>query len=230
VRTCSACAHPDADRLLAEGRSVRDVSRLTGVSRSALSRHRSAGHDLRLVDGDAPRAVDLHGERDHFAEALAQLRRAKTSREQLRALEAVRSALALELRDHSKSRAALKLPDREQLAQLERNVSAAWEAYEQASEAGLDVSLRALAGIREALGQLRAAKAKGPHVEEWLEVDIGPEGGPMTPVRWPASAWPESQRPADGILRLRFSRTGPPELADFEPGQPGPTNGHREPT
>jgi hypothetical protein len=86
----------------------------------------------------------------------------------LRGLEAARAALALELRDHRRSWAALKRPSEEQLAQLEGNVAEAWTAYDRVRGAGVDLALQAPAGVREAVGQERAARAMLPQSDDEL--------------------------------------------------------------
>jgi transposase-like protein len=147
---CSACARDDVDQLeaaLAAGVPVRAVARRYGLGRGVLARHRQH------MDASASRPL-VHG-RDHFDAAVQLLERANSERERLRGLEAVRAAVGLELRDHSRARAAIRTPDKDQLALLERNVEDAWTAYERVASGGLDLQLRALAGVREALASDR---------------------------------------------------------------------------
>jgi hypothetical protein len=93
-------------------------------------------------------------------EAMRLLERAGDSRSRLRALESVRASLALELKDHARSRTALKSPTDSQVAKLERNLADAWAEFEAVSGGGLETALRALQGVREAVHQLRAAEAR----------------------------------------------------------------------
>jgi hypothetical protein len=140
---CTICANPQVDAISAafdKGTAIRAMARDFHVSRSALSRH--GRHVLAARVGSAGR--------DHFEEAVRMLGRASTPRDRLRAMEAIRSALALELRDHARARTATKTPSGSQLRQLERNVEAAWREYESTAGGSLDVALRALSGVREA--------------------------------------------------------------------------------
>jgi hypothetical protein len=98
--------------------------------------------------------------RDPLEEALALLERATDARSRLRALESVRASLGLELRDHARSRSALKRPTDHQLARLRANVASAWAEYGKVEHGGFETALRALQGVREAVGQLRAATAR----------------------------------------------------------------------
>jgi hypothetical protein len=130
--------------------STRAVASQFGVSRSALVRHQ---HHLE-------RPARSEARTGQFEAASVLLERAKTERERLRAQEGIRRALELELRDFSRSRAALKAPDEEQLRRLERNLEDAWESYQRVAGGSLDVALRALSGVREAIKALRMATAK----------------------------------------------------------------------
>ena len=153
------CANPQVTAIeaaLAAGGTVRAIAGQFGVSRSSLSRHRQ---HLDPPDGGAPPTPA--GE-SQFEAAAHQLERAQTERERLRAQEGLRRALDLELRDFSRARAAIRAPDEDQLRALERNVEDAWAAYARVSGGSLDVSLRALSGVREAIAALRTATAKTP--------------------------------------------------------------------
>jgi hypothetical protein len=220
---CGACDHPERealDRALTDGTPSRAVARQFGLGRGVVSRHRShSGAGLEPVPSG----------RDHFNEAIKQLSRATTDRQKLRCLEAIRAALALELRDHRRARAAIKAPNEDQLRTLEANVSAAWEAYE--ASTGLDTSLRALQGIREALGQLRAVMAKLEQPAEWITVEIrlhdANGGGLVGTTQWPAwAAFP------GGVLQLTWP--GAPselEVASLTPDSvPHPNGGRKEGT
>jgi hypothetical protein len=142
-------------------------------------------------------------ERDPFNEAMKQLARATTDRQRLRGLEAVRASLMLQLRDFRRHRASLKNPDKRQLGRLEHNVADAWMAYEASATGGLDTSLRALAGVREALAQLQAATARLEKPVEWVTLQIrlheNNGGGVVSEVQWPAWAVP-----LGGKIQLRW--------------------------
>jgi microcompartment protein CcmL/EutN len=145
---CTVCLNgqvSEIDAALAAGQSIRATASRFGVSRASLARHRRHS-------GAVPAEVP---ERDQFAEATRLLDRAVTPRERLRGLEAVRSALKLELRDFARARSAVRSPDSEQLERLESNVSSAWAAFEDVAGGNLDTALRALAG--RAGGRRRAA-------------------------------------------------------------------------
>ncbi|MDP9300612.1 MAG: hypothetical protein M3P43_06930 [Actinomycetota bacterium] len=152
-RACSVCESPqvtavDAD--LAAGASIRAVSRQYGLSRSTVARHRAH---------TAP-SVPLPASGDPLEEAARLFERAGSERERLRALEAIRAALDLELRDFAKARVALKSPTDDQLAQLQANLVAAREAYERVADGSFDNAARALQGLRAAVAALRAATAR----------------------------------------------------------------------
>jgi hypothetical protein len=145
------CAFPQrtvVEAELAAGVSIRDVSRQTGLSRSALSRHKAHA---------APGVP--HTGSDPLDEAFGLVERASSERERLRALESVRAALELQLRDFARTRAALKAPTAEQLTQLEANVRDAEAAYERVAGGSFDTAVRALQGLRSAVSALKTATA-----------------------------------------------------------------------
>src|SRR4051812_44219672 len=98
---CTVCSFPhvgQVDVLLSTGTSLRKVSRMYGVARSTLARHR--GH---IAAASAPFAVipgqgDPPGTPEPLSEAFALAEKARTPRERLRALEQVRAASKLQLR------------------------------------------------------------------------------------------------------------------------------------
>lgn len=152
---CSICAHPSVEAIDADllgGASIRSTAARWAVPRSSLGRH--AGHTAVASTGAASAAGP-----DQLSEALALLERAKTERERLRALESVRQAMRLELKDHRRSRAALKDPSDTQLADLERNVAESWQAFEAVRDRQ-DLAERALGGVRSAIDALRTASAR----------------------------------------------------------------------
>jgi hypothetical protein len=174
VTGCSVCRSPQVgaiDSALGAGTSIRDIAGQFGVSRSALSRHK--GHA---------------GGGDQFAEALALLERTppERGREHLRALEAARAALDLELRDWKRARVAIKRPTSEQERQLRENLRRAWAAYERAKNGGTETALRALQGVREAERSLRQAMAAQRQGGTPLQVVVSDSGGanPSAPVPW----------------------------------------------
>jgi hypothetical protein len=143
--TCGNDQRATIDAMLQARVPLRQVSRVSGVSRSSLSRH--AQHveglgDRRLVELPAPTEDPRF---DHLAEAVALVGRAKTERERLKGLEAVRASTVLALR-------AMGEPDEEALELLERNLEQAEQAFLDTS-GGFEVATRALQGVREAIRQ-----------------------------------------------------------------------------
>jgi hypothetical protein len=152
---CSICRNSEVtaiDADLLRGESIRATARRWLVSRSALARH--SRHVAGTTDSAPPPSS-----RDQLQEALDLLERADTERERLRGLEAVRSALRLELREH-KPRPGMRKPTDEQLDQLQSNLEQSWLAYEGAKDASHDRADRSLAGVRSAVDSLRAAEAR----------------------------------------------------------------------
>jgi hypothetical protein len=146
-RRCSVCTNPQVtiiDSLLSTGSSVRSVAHLYGVARTTLGRH--ACHVLPSKKRFAAigGTVGPSGPGDPLSEAFRLAEHAKTSRERLRALEAIRAATKLSLR----GRVALAKEDR---TLLDNNVRTAEEVYKHATD--FETAARALAGWREALLQ-----------------------------------------------------------------------------
>jgi hypothetical protein len=156
---CSSAMVNQVDELLGGGSSIRQVSRMTPFSRSALARHKAHARPLEarfgVIDGEAGSSGTL----DPLGEAISLFRRASTTRERLRAAQGIRSATDLALR------AAKGSVDAELLERLDANVVVAAEIYR--SLDGFDSELAALAGHREAIAQrLKATQAApGDYVE-----------------------------------------------------------------
>jgi len=120
-----------------------------GVPRSSMYRH--ASH---VPPADRPVIVPPPPPEDPRVDPLAAafglLEQAKTERQQLKALEQVRAATWLRVRE-------LTEPDEETLEQLEANITAAEEMFR--GTEGFEQAIRALQGVREAVGQrLRAVR------------------------------------------------------------------------
>jgi hypothetical protein len=120
------------DALLAAGSSIRAVARMFAIPRSSLARHaqhvRPLTRKLGLIP--PPSADDPHV--DPLAEAFALIERARTERERLKALEQVRAATALRLRE-------MGTPD-------------AMTAYRDGGDS-FEHAIRGLQGLREAIRQ-----------------------------------------------------------------------------
>jgi hypothetical protein len=147
--------------------------------------------------------------------------RASSERERLRALESVRAALELQLRDFARTRAALKAPTAEQVTQLEINVRDAEAAYERVAGGSFDTALRALQGVRSAVAALKAATAR--QLEDPIAVPLTTfEGDPVGTLMLSASAtldtWgvPAKYRTGGYRVRVTMSFAGPPILEVFE--------------
>jgi hypothetical protein len=130
------------------------VSRITGFSRSTVSRHRQHARPIEARFGVIAGEGGSSGALDPLGEAISLFRRASTARERLRAAEAVRAATALAMR-------RLKgTDDPELLERLDQNVVVAAELFR--SLDGFDAQLRALAGHREAIKmRLEAVRTEG---------------------------------------------------------------------
>lgn len=210
MRTCSVCSHPqlaEIDILLSAGGSVRAVARLHQLSRTTLSRHREHTHELAhrfgVIRGDG----GPDGPVDPLAAGFELAARAKTERERLKSLEAIRGATALLLRSSQGE------PDAEAVRQLDRNVQEAAEAFRSGS-ASFEQSIRALQGLREAIRQKLDARRVPGDVETRVLVtypgaDPEAEG---TPVRMRAADYwagiPQKFRDerfhVQRVVRLRF--------------------------
>jgi hypothetical protein len=149
---CRSPAESQAEALLQAGTSYRGVARLTGLNRTSLARHHRehmtpVSRRLTVL----PQVPDVRGPDtvDPMAEALWLLDRATTQREKMRALEAVRAASWLALRQAGAE------PDAALLEQLEANISQASAMFREVS--GFESQLYGLAGVREAIRQRIAA-------------------------------------------------------------------------
>jgi hypothetical protein len=171
------CANPQVkmvDALLGTGGSLREVSRITGIPKSTLSRHKAHARltpsKLALIrTADVPTGPG--GPLDPLAEALALSKRASTDRELLKAAEAVRSATALQVR-------ALRGGDLDaaMLEKLDANIVEAAELYRRVG--GFENELRGLAGHREAI-RLRLEAVRAPRVLDVPVVVTMVDGTPM---------------------------------------------------
>jgi len=150
MAACRTCENPQVDRinaLLAAGGSVRGVARMFTIPRSSLARHAQhvEPNDRRL--GIVPQAPPEDPRVDPLEEAQALLKAAVTERERLKALEQVRAAVALRLREMDE-------PDEEVLELLDESLSLAELAYRSGSRTGsFERSIRGLQGVREAIRQ-----------------------------------------------------------------------------
>ena len=121
--SCKVCAAQDVREitdLLGSGLSVRQVARITGISRTTLARH--LGHARPVTSGNAGpgEAGGPHpGPLDPLDETVALFRLARTERERLKAAEAIRAATALQMC------AARGVVDLELLQRLDGNIAAA---------------------------------------------------------------------------------------------------------
>jgi hypothetical protein len=115
------------------------------IPRSSLARHARhvPPHDRKL--GLIPPPPPEDPRVDPLDEAFALIGRAKTERERLKALEQVRAATALRLRE-------MGTPDEEVLQLLDDNVRAAMSAYRDGGES-FEHAIRGLQGLREAIRQ-----------------------------------------------------------------------------
>jgi hypothetical protein len=149
------------------------------------------------------------------------LERAGSQRERLRALESVRAALKLELKDHARSRAAVRAPTDEQLGQLEDNLTAAWAAFEAVKDHGHDLADRALAGVRSALDALRTATARRVDDPAGLTFSDA-EGFPITKMTVSAAAFydlhriPSRYRESFYRVVVHMALRGPAEVEVFD--------------
>jgi hypothetical protein len=162
-----------------------------------------------------------HTGSDPLEEAFRLVGRAASERERLRALEAVRAALELQLRDFARTRAAIKAPTAEQLAQLETNVRDAEAAYERVAGGSFDTAVRALQGLRSAVAALKAATAR--RLEDPIAVSLTTfQGDPVATLMLSASAtmdtWGVPARYRTGGYRIRTTMTfsGSPIVEVFD--------------
>ena len=148
MASCRTCENPQVghvDALLAAGSSIRAVARMFAIPRSSLARHAQHVPPLDRKLGLIPPPPPNDTRIDPLAEALALIDRAKTERERLKALEQVRAATALRLRE-------MGTPDEESLQLLHDNVAAAMTAYRDGGDS-FEHAIRSLQGLREAIRQ-----------------------------------------------------------------------------
>jgi hypothetical protein len=186
MRTCSVCAHPqlqEIDVLLASGSSIRSVSRLHGLARSTVARHRQHTHEIPRRLGVIRGQAGQSGPVDALGAAFELAKRAKTERERLKSLEAIRAATALLIRSQAGE------PDAEALQLLNRNVNEAAEAFRSGS-ASFEQSIRALQGLREAIRQ-KLDSRRAPDAIQARLVVVRPGSDPE------AEGTPMAMRPSD---------------------------------
>jgi hypothetical protein len=186
MRTCSVCSHSaveEIDVLLSSGSSIRSVSRLHGLARSTVGRHRQHAHAIPRRLGVIRGQAGQSGPVDPLAAAFELAGRAKTERERLKSLEAIRGATALLIRSSQGE------PDAEALQLLSRNVDQAAAAF-RAGSSSFEQSIRALQGLREAIRQ-KLDSRRAPDAIETRIVVVWPGSDPE------AEGTPVAMRPAD---------------------------------
>jgi hypothetical protein len=223
MRTCSICAHPqlaEIDVLLSAGSSIRSVSRFHQVARSTLARHKQHTHAiprrLGVIRGEAGES----GPVDPLASAYELASRARTERERLKSLDAIRAATALLLRSSQGE------PDAESLRLLSRNVDEAAAAFRSGSSS-FEQSIRALQGLREAIRQKLDSRRAPDAIQTRLQVLIADgeplgEGAPVAMA--PSDYWaqvPSKFHDVDRFtverhIRLRFAVVARGEPADVD--------------
>jgi hypothetical protein len=210
---CTICSHPqvkEVNLLLSSGSSARRVARVFSLGRGAVTRH--AKH----VPPSSKRFAVLAGQGgtdvppDPFAEAILLAQDAKTPRQKLRALEAVRGATRLRLRGMDRA-------DETDLVLLDDNVRQAEQAYKASPD--FETRVRALQGLRESITQRIDATPVGV-IEADLVVansDGSPTMGSPAPIQMtPERYWrdvPQRYRdPAkfvvELVIRLAFAVVG----------------------
>jgi hypothetical protein len=165
-RRCSICENEQVSRidvLLAAGTPVRQVARIVALPRTTLARDAAhiAPTERRL--GVIRTETGPSGPADPLAEAFALAERTRTPRERLRALEQIRSATKLRLRDAGEA-------DAEDRELLDANVREAEAAYRDAPD--FETGARALSGCREAIMQRLDAAPAGGTVEVPLQIAL----------------------------------------------------------
>jgi hypothetical protein len=166
VATCRTCENPQVERvnaLIAAGTPIRQLARMTGIPRTSLARHATHVPPADRPLGLVPAPPDDPSRVDPLAAALELADRAHTERERLKALEAIRAATALMLRQLSGQ------TDEEGLALLERNIDQAEAAWRDGSSS-FDHAVRALQGLREAIRQRLAALTVSEGVDTQFRV------------------------------------------------------------
>jgi hypothetical protein len=144
---CTVCAFSqvsEVDVLLSTGTSIRSVSRLYGLSRSSVGRHRAHVVPTSTPFGVIPGGDGSPGTSDPLSEAFLLAERARTPRQRIRALEQVREATRLRLRLRG-----MEDLDADDRALLENNVRAAERAFRDAAD--FETAARALSGWRAAI-------------------------------------------------------------------------------
>jgi hypothetical protein len=180
---CSVCSSPQlaqVNALLESGTSIREVARVTSIPRSTLGRHDQ--HRAPTSAGIAliPVTVGPTERADPLGESFALAERARTPRERIRGLEAVRAATKLVLR----GRTDLAQEDRGLLA---ANVEDALAAYKAAPD--FETAARALSGWREAIAQ---------------RLDATDDDEPFE-VAYPNLTFGDGSRPMPGWLQNEFT-------------------------
>jgi hypothetical protein len=163
LASCRTCQNPQVERinaLLAARTPIRRVSQ--NVPRSSLARHAQhvPPNDRRL--GLVPPGPPEPDRIDPLTAGVELLERAMTERERLKALEQVRAATYLALREMGND------PDEALLERMETNVRQAEEAFR--GTEGFEQAVRSLQGIREALAHKLAAARVAEHIDVALSV------------------------------------------------------------
>lgn len=204
---CTTCAFPqvnEVDLLLQTGTSARKVAQMFGLARSSVTRHSKhvlpASRPFAVLEGQG----GSDGPPDPLAEAFLLAERARTPRERLRALEQVRAATKLRLRDAD--------PDADDRELLDGNIESAMAAYRAAPD--FETAARALSGWREAILQrldaIRQAEAiEVPFIVTHADGTLveAPAGG--KPVVWYMSAveyWRDVPKRFRDVDRYRVHR------------------------
>ena len=204
---CTVCAFPqvaEVDTLLASGSSIRAVSQIYGLARSTVARHRKhaqvTGSRLGVIQGGSVPTWPP----DPLRSALELAGRARTPRERLRGLEAVRAGLKMRLRE------SVGETSREDRDLLDAGIRDASIAFEEASD--YETAVRALAGLREAIEQ-RLAAAGGPRMVPMPPTSVALSGG--TPIGAPYV--PDRRRPiASEITVQEYFRDVPSAYRDYD--------------
>jgi hypothetical protein len=170
---CSVCRSPagsHVEALISSGTSIRAVARLTGLGRGAVARHRDHTQPALLPETPEERGAVV----DPMAAALELVKSAKTERQKMKALEAVRGASWLALRSLGGE------PDADLLEQLDANVGQAASMFREVE--GFESQLYGLSGVREAIRQRLAATQKTEQIETLMTVTMAdgtPRGDPI---------------------------------------------------
>ena len=175
---CSVCRSPagsHVEALISSGTSIRAVARLTGLGRGAVARHRDHTQPAKPRLALLPETPEERGAAvDPIAAALELVRSAKTERQKMKALEAVRAASWLALKSFGGE------PDADLLERLDANVAQAASMFREVD--GFESQLYGLSGVREAIRQRLAATQKTEQIETLMTVtmaDGAPCGDPV---------------------------------------------------